>query len=193
MLVPLAVGAAGFVWALTAIRPADSAPPRPIPVEPVEPEPGYPTTILIESDAFWHRQQLPERFTCDGEGMSPPLSWTQVPEGTQSLVLLMEDPDVPTPRSPDYVRVHWLLTDIDPDLGGLEEGRVPYGVRVIQDYVPPCPAAGQHGYVFSIYALDERIALGEDPSWPEIRMAMGGHVLSWNTIIGLYDRFEDEP
>ena len=78
--------------------------------------------LALRSPAFAPGQPLPMRFTCEAEGVSPPLQWSGVPEGTRSLALIVEDPDAPDPAAPQRVFVHWVLYDLPPGSDGLPEG-----------------------------------------------------------------------
>jgi Raf kinase inhibitor-like YbhB/YbcL family protein len=78
--------------------------------------------LTLASGAFRPNQPIPARYTCDGEDVSPPLTWTGVPAGTQSLALIIDDPDAPDPKHPRQVWVHWVLYNLPPDCSGLAEG-----------------------------------------------------------------------
>src|SRR5256885_14226934 len=126
-----------------------------------------PATIEVRSGAFAPRRKIPGRFTAYGEGISPPLSWRGVPAGTRSQVLIVEDPDAPTPEP----FVHWLMYNIPPETRSLPEGIPPkprlddprgavQGVnsRGSIGYFGPAPPRGDppHHYHFQIFALDTR-------------------------------------
>jgi Raf kinase inhibitor-like YbhB/YbcL family protein len=110
----------------------------------------------LASSAFSEGDTVPVRFTCDGDGVSPPLDWSDVPEGTAELRLSVTDPDAPRGTF-----THWLVTGIDPTSSGVDEGAVPTGGRNGRNdfgdaaYGGPCPPPGRpHRYVFTIEALD---------------------------------------
>src|SRR3712207_74944 len=113
--------------------------------------------LTLTSPAFADNGLIPVQYTCDGNNVSPPLTWSQVPEGTAELVLLLEDLD-----GPGGSQVYWVLFGLNPASGGLEEGKVPaeavggkndYGRT---DWAGPCPPIGRaHRYVFSLFALSE--------------------------------------
>ncbi len=136
---------------------------------------------------------IPARFTCDGggDGRSPALSWAGPPAGTRSLVLILHDPD--STRKHDFV--HWVLFDIPPLPAGLVEGQ---GDAIclpgLNDfgaphYGAPCPRAGEHRYVFDLYALDrDTLALEMGATHAEVEAAMEGHLLGRASLMGRYER-----
>ena len=79
-------------------------------------------TFTLQSRAFDNDHAIPEKYTCKGNDISPPLAWTGVPEGTRSLVLIVDDPDAPDPKAPKITWVHWVLYNLPPDATGLAEG-----------------------------------------------------------------------
>ncbi|HID72253.1 MAG TPA: YbhB/YbcL family Raf kinase inhibitor-like protein [Thermoplasmata archaeon] len=111
--------------------------------------------MRLWSNDFQHGEMIPSRFTCDGEDISPHLAWEDVPEGTKSFVLIVDDPDAPM-----GVWKHWLLCDIPPELREIDRNSVPAGAREItndfgkKEYGGPCPPSGTHRYFFKLYALD---------------------------------------
>ena len=147
----------------------------------------------ITSTAFENKENIPEKYTCEGEDISPPLSWKSLPENTKSLVLIVDDPDAPDPRNPKMNWVHWVVYDINPNLKGFKEKVVlaKNGVQGINDfkkssYGGPCPPIGKHRYFFKLYALDIRLNLPGGKSKKEIEKAMKEHVLKEVEMIGLY-------
>jgi len=106
-------------------------------------------TFTLQSRAFDNDHAIPEKYTCKGNDISPPLAWTGVPEGTRSLVLIVDDPDAPDPKAPKMTWVHWVLYNLPPDTTGLAEGmtapQLPEGAQEgINDwrhtgYRGPCP------------------------------------------------------
>lgn len=105
---------------------------------------------MLTSSAFDDGASLPGRFSCTAEGVSPPLSWSEVPEGTTSLALLVVDPDAPVEDG----FTHWSLAGIDPAPGDVPEAEEPAGGEG-QEWVPACPPTGTHRYVFTLYAFDD--------------------------------------
>lgn len=146
--------------------------------------------ISVTSPVFGDGDLIPPRFTCDGEGVSPPLEFAGVPAGTAELALLVEDPDAPAGPF-----VHWVLWGIDPQRSSLSAGEVPAGAGVggndfgRQGYGPPCPPAGRrHRYVFTLFALSEPLALAGGASAAELRQAIAGRVLASGVLTGRYGR-----
>lgn len=156
----------------------------------------------LSSPAFADGQRLPIRFTADGEGVSPPLSWGPLPAGTASLALLVEDPDAPAPNP----LVHGLVWNIPPDVGGLPEGAImPDGngaadgsdvgrnSYLTEGWLPPDPPKGHgvHDYVFQLFALSHIPVVGANPGRSAFLDAIHGKVLAAGLLIGTYSR--DEP
>ena len=145
--------------------------------------------FAVESSAFQHVQAIPRRYTCEGEDLSPPLRWTNVPDGTRSLALVVDDPD-----APGGVFTHWIAWGIDPGAGGLDEGeaapregRNDFGVSGYRGPCPP-PGHGPHRYVFRLYALDAEPELGSGASKADLERAIEGHVLTNADLMGTYER-----
>lgn len=145
----------------------------------------------LESSAFFHNQNIPPRYTCDGSNINPPLTIMEPAPGSESLVLLMEDPDVP--GSDPWV--HWLAWDIDPLVAEIQEDSTPEGSTEgvtsfeTTGYSGPCPSTGTHRYIFKLYALDTLLGLASDSAKDEVLSAMEGHVLDEaEPFIGLYSR-----
>lgn len=158
--------------------------------------------IDIASPAFPTGGRLPERFTADGEGISPPLAWRGVPEGTECLALIVEDPDAPTPRP----MVHAIVVDIAPDLGGLAEGAIrPDGAgsseknvgknsRLSEGWLPPDPPTGHgsHDYVFQLLALGPGEASDDaSPGRADLHDYVNGRILGAGVLVGTYSRGEE--
>ena len=143
----------------------------------------------LESSAFDNAQAIPSRYSCEGEDVSPPLRWTDVPEGTRSLALVVDDPD-----APGGVFTHWIAWGLDPTAGGLGEG-VPapgegqngFGTTGYRGPCPP-PGHGRHRYVFRLYALDAELELGVCAAKAELEQAIEGHVLTTAELVGTYER-----
>lgn len=141
----------------------------------------------ISSTAFPHGGEIPRRHTCDGEDLSPPLIWTDVPADAQSLALIVEDPDA------DHgTWVHWVLFDLPPTSTGLPEGADQLGGGGIglndwqrAEWGGPAPPTGRHHYMFTLFALDRRLDL-DHPTSHELEAMMAGHVLAESHLIGTY-------
>lgn len=154
--------------------------------------------MMFASSAFSHNGEVPRRYTCDGEDRSPPLSWSGLPPGTQSLVLIVDDPDAPDPRAPRMTWVHWVLYNLPPDAPGLPEGaaagQLPAGTREgLNDwrragYGGPCPPAGRHRYFHKLYALDAVLPDLGQPTKAQLERAFRGHVLEKAEFVGTYQR-----
>lgn len=150
--------------------------------------------MIIESPPIMQQGSIPVRHTCDGINISPPLSWCDIPSGTRSLALIVDDPDAPDPAAPKTTWVHWVLYNIPPDAGALKEGSIPSGAKQgINDsrrsgYSSPCPPTGRHRYFFKLYALDIVLPDLVNPSKAVLLEAMHGHVLGTAQMIGLYQR-----
>jgi hypothetical protein len=147
----------------------------------------------ISSPAFGPNQTIPVRHTCDGEGVSPALDFSDIPGGTVSLVLIMEDPDVPASIRPDGMWDHWLVWNIPPDTPGVGEGEALPGVSGqttsnTESYVPPCPPDREHRYFFKLFALDTVLDLPAGTTKADLIAAMAGHVLAEAELVGRYDR-----
>jgi len=151
----------------------------------------------LSSRAFSEKGEIPSVYTCQGKDLSPPLSWSGVPEGTKSLALVLDDPDAPDPAAPKRTYVHWVLYDIPPKAAGLDEGasaRLPAGIREGTNdwnrpgYGGPCPPIGRHRYVHKLYALD--VVLGDRGALrkADLEKAMEGHVLAKAELVGTYQK-----
>jgi Raf kinase inhibitor-like YbhB/YbcL family protein len=159
--------------------------------------------LSLRSPAFGDRERLPERFTADGAGVSPPLFWGDLPEGTASLALLVEDPDAPTPQP----LVHALVWGIPPTEGQLPEDAIVRdgdgsGGRDVgrnsffaEGWLPPDPpnGHGSHDYVFQLFALSSTPDLGHNPGRTELVRAITGKVLAAGMLVGTYSRGEARP
>lgn len=155
-------------------------------------------TFVMMSSAFQHQGQIPSQYTCDGEDLSPPLTWRGMPEGTESLLLIVDDPDAPDPAAPTMTWVHWVLYNIPPTVTGLAEGvaseALPAGTQEgLNDwqrtgYGGPCPPIGRHRYFHKLYALDTLLPPPHAPTKAELEKAMVGHVLDTTELIGTYQR-----
>lgn len=157
--------------------------------------------LSLSSPAFADGGRLPPRFTADGEGVSPPLVWGDVPAGTARLALLVEDADAPAPQP----LVHAVVWSLPPDAGRLAEGAIAAdgtgagGQDVgrnsffAEGWLPPDPPTGHgdHRYAFQLFALDAGAGdPGADPGRAALVKAMDGHVLAAGLLVGLYARGE---
>ena len=159
--------------------------------------------IELTSPAFRDGQRLPTRFTADGDGISPPLMWGDVPAGARSLVLIVEDPDAPTPNP----LVHAVVLNIPADQRELREGAIAAdgherdGGQVVgrnsylsQGWLPPDPPTGhgEHDYVFQLFALDITPEIEPNSGRGDVVAAIAGHVLGTGLLVGTYSREASE-
>ncbi|NOY55482.1 MAG: YbhB/YbcL family Raf kinase inhibitor-like protein [Actinobacteria bacterium] len=151
-------------------------------------------TMRLSSPAFAHNTLIPSRYTCDGFDVNPPLRISDVPSGTMSLVLFVDDPDAPDPKAPKMVWDHWVVWNIDPTTTEIGEGSVPAGAVQGKnswgrnDYGGPCPPIGTHRYFFKLFALDTTLALTPSASKADVEAAFDGHVIDQTELIGTYRR-----
>src|SRR3989344_7425659 len=165
-----------------------SLPDRPI--EQSRPVPAQTKKeFAIASSAFGNDGEIPLRYTCDGENVSPPLTINNIPEKTKSLVLIMDDPD-----APNGTWTHWVVWDILPEVREIMEGNVPQWAvegmtsRDRPGYSGPCPPSGSHRYFFTIYALDELLRFNNQKTRAELEQAMVGHLVGQTHFFGRYSR-----
>lgn len=159
-----------------------------------EPAAGAGVRISVTSPEFKDGRSIPQRYTCDGANVSPPLNWTGVPEGATSLALVADDPD-----APGKTWVHWVVFNIPADAGKLPQNLPPqptlangarHGVSDFGKlgYGGPCPPSGAHRYFFKLYALDASLDLESGATKGQLLEAMKGHVLAQGQLIGTYRR-----
>lgn len=155
-------------------------------------------SMILTSTAFAHLAAIPKQYTCQGADISPPLAWTNLPAGTKSLALIVDDPDAPDPAAPKMTWVHWVLYNIPPSASGLPEAvkpsALPAGTREgINDwkrtgYGGPCPPIGRHRYVHKLYALDVVLPDLRQPTKAQLEKALVGHVLGQAELMGTYQQ-----
>ena len=153
--------------------------------------------MAITSPAFAQNAAIPQKYTCQGEDISPALEWAEPPQGTQSLALVMDDQDAPV-----GTWVHWVVYNLPPDTRGLPESasqgssaqsNLPPGAQQgknsfnRENYGGPCPPSGEHHYRFHVYALDTMLS-GESLDKAALLKAMDGHVLGQGELVGLYKK-----
>ena len=153
--------------------------------------------LTLTSSAFAPGDKIPSKYTCEGDDLSPPLAFKDVPDGTKSLVLIVDDPDAPDPKAPKRVWVHWLVYNLPPDSSGLSENASSAGlpgdaVTGLNDwkrtsYGGPCPPIGRHRYFHKLYALDT-VLPAEPLTKAQLEAAMAGHVLAQAELIGTYQK-----
>jgi Raf kinase inhibitor-like YbhB/YbcL family protein len=155
-------------------------------------------TLAITSPAFAAEGDIPARYTCDGEDLSPPLAFAGLPPGTASLALIIEDPDAPDPDAPRMTWVHWIVYDIPPTTRALAEnaarrGLPPGALTGRNDwdrtgYGGPCPPIGRHRYIHRLLALETLLGDLKGPTKAELERALAGHVLEEARLVGRYAR-----
>ncbi len=156
---------------------------------------GNAFALNLKSKAFDNKEYIPQKYTCEGENVSPPLQWTDVPSKVKSFVLICDDPDAPM-----GVWVHWVIFNIPANITNLEEGVLPENsasegiICGINDfgnigYGGPCPPSGlAHRYFFKLYALDSLLSLKEGILKQQVLSAMDGHIIAQAELIGLFSR-----
>jgi len=165
----------------------------------VNPAPAEdPMPLTLTSPAFAAGAEIPRKYTCQGDNVSPPLAWTGVPETARSLVLIVDDPDAPDPRAPKMTWVHWVVFNLPVNATGLPEAvaskALPEGSgEGLNDwkrtgYGGPCPPVGRHRYPFKLYALDTRLTGLDRPTKARLEAAMKGHVLARSVLTGTYQK-----
>ncbi len=151
-------------------------------------------SITIKSSAFNEGEPIPKKFTCDGEDISPELSWDGTPEGTKTFALINDDPD-----APGKTWVHWVIFNIPGSATSLPENmptdkELSDGSRQGTNdfrkigYGGPCPPGGTHRYYFKLYALDTELTLKPGALKQELLAAMKGHILDEGQLMGTYAR-----
>jgi Raf kinase inhibitor-like YbhB/YbcL family protein len=156
---------------------------------PVEEEGEAGMALQVSSPVFKEGGMIARKYTCDAENVSPPLTWSGIPPGTQSLALIADDPDAPA-----GTWVHWVLYDLPANTASLAEGTKGIGVEGVNDfrktgYGGPCPPRGStHRYYFKVYALDTQLGLKPGAGKRDIERAMQGHVLAQGVLMGKYGR-----
>lgn len=142
--------------------------------------------MTIDSPAFVHEQQIPERYTCKGKDVSPPLTFHDIPKDAQSLVLIVDDPDAPSGTF-----VHWVAFNIPPQTSSLSEGgKVPNQGKnsfKVNKYRGPCPPpGGPHRYYFKLYALNIKLELEDGTTKEQVLRAIEGHVIAQAQLMGTF-------
>ena len=159
-------------------------------------------SFTLRSGAFERDQAVPRKYTGEGDDVSPPLAWTEPPEGTAEFALVCDDPDAPTPEP----WVHWVIYGIGRDVRALPEGIAPerelqlpvaarqgknsWNMGVTTGYRGPMPPPGHgaHHYHFRLYALDTKLELPPSATKPQLLQVIRGHVLAETELIGTYAR-----
>ena len=155
---------------------------------------GVAMAFELTSTAFGNGETIPQKYTCDGPDISPPLQWTKPPAGTKSLALICDDPDAPA-----GIWVHWVIYGLSSDTSKLSEGvpkekMLENGRQGENDfgrigYGGPCPPKGPaHRYFFKLYALDMGPVLSPGMTKAQLLKALEGHILAKAEFMGRYRR-----
>jgi Raf kinase inhibitor-like YbhB/YbcL family protein len=149
--------------------------------------------MKLTSPAFEHGGKIPPKYTCDGENINPPLAISDVPPGAGSLVLIMDDPDVPKHVRTDGMWDHWVVFNIPATIRDIGEGEEPQGTHGVGtggnvNYLGPCPPDREHRYFFKLFALDTELDLQEKATKGQVEKAMEGHVIEKTELMGRYER-----
>ena len=145
--------------------------------------------MQITSSTFTNNQKIPTKYTCDGEGINPPLQFLDIPENTISLALICDDLDAPSGSF-----VHWLNFNISPKTNGNGENdtlnEAIQGITSLgrPGYVGPCPPSGTHRYIFSLYALDTKLEIERNTDKSQLEQAMNDHIIEKKELTGLYSK-----
>ncbi len=152
-------------------------------------------SMKLSSPAFQHEGKIPSKYTCDGENVNPALVFSDVPANAKSLVLIMDDPDIPDfakQRIGKDVFDHWVIFNIKPDVTKISEGEAPgtqgNNSRGEAKYTGPCPPDREHRYFFKLFALDTMLSLPEGSTKEQVLEAIKGHVLAETELMGKYQR-----
>lgn len=155
----------------------------------VLPKSSTKSNMKITSSVFQNSSKIPFKYTCDGENVNPPLEFVDVPSSAKSLVLIVDDPDAPAGTF-----THWVLYNMKPDVGGINEANLPGNVLAGKNsagstiYFGPCPPSGTHRYFFKLYAIDSALDLPQNANKQIVEEKMEGHIIDKAELIGLYSR-----
>ena len=155
-------------------------------------------TFKLTSPAFGQNGSIPPQYTCEGDDISPPLAWYDIPPGTKSLALIVDDPDAPDPATPQRVYVHWIVYNISPITLKLPLNAARTGLPLKalhgtndwgkQTYGGPCPPVGRHRYFFKLYALDTVLNSLKNPTKAQLEEAMAGQLVGHAELVGTYEK-----
>jgi Raf kinase inhibitor-like YbhB/YbcL family protein len=151
--------------------------------------------MQLTSSAFENGGSIPHVYTCDGKDINPPLEIKEVPSDAQSLVLIMDDPDVPSFVREDQMFVHWIIYDMPSETHMLKENTSPPGIQGTgtgnkQHYQGPCPPDREHRYFFKLYALKSVLKLEPGATKEQVEAAMDGQILEKSELMGRYVRMK---
>jgi Raf kinase inhibitor-like YbhB/YbcL family protein len=147
------------------------------------------SNMQIMSTAFGNNEAIPQKYSCQGEGVNPPLEIKDVPGGAKAMAVVVDDPDAPSGTF-----VHWVAWNFGPTVAQVAENSVPEGVTQGSNgagkavWYPLCPPSGTHHYHFKLYALDEKLSLQEGATKSELVDAMKGHIVAQTELVGTYEK-----
>lgn len=149
--------------------------------------------MKLVSSVFEEGGIIPSLYTCEGKNINPPLEILDVPQNAKSLVLIMEDPDVPKSLRPSGMYDHWVVINMPPDTKMIGENCKPPGIQGIATggkigYMGPCPPDREHRYFFRLFALDTLLKLSEGCTKAEVENAMQEHILKECQLMGLFEK-----
>lgn len=149
--------------------------------------------MKLTSPAFTEGGKIPSKYTCEGEGINPELLIQEVPSNAKSLVLIMDDPDVPEFIRKERMFDHWVVFNIPPTTKRIPENSQPHGVPGKNtsgglNYFGPCPPDREHRYFFKLYALDCELSLSKGVSKHDVENAIKGHILAQTQLMGRYEK-----
>ncbi len=145
----------------------------------------------LKSPAFEHMGNIPQKYTCQGENISPPLQISNVPEKTESLILIMEDPD-----APGITVTHWVICHLEPSTNEISEGEhikdaiIGKNMMGKNEYMGPCPPFGKHRYFFKLFALNKKLDLNNTTRKKQLLKASKGHIIEQTELIGFYKKIK---
>jgi len=147
--------------------------------------------LNVTSVIFAEGGAIPDKYTCAGENVSPPLMWSNAPKETKSFAIIMDDPDAPM-----GIWVHWVLYNIPTTITQLKEAFKAEEIKAVSGendfgttmYKGPCPPAGQHRYLFKLYALDKELEVVSGMTKQKLEGFMKGHILAEGQLMGTYSR-----
>jgi Raf kinase inhibitor-like YbhB/YbcL family protein len=156
-----------------------------------------PMALTLESSAFGPNGEIPRKYTCEGDDMSPPLAWSSAPAGAKSFALIVDDPDAPDPKAPKTTWVHWVVYNLPALTHALAEGasrQLPAGARDGKNdwkrpgYGGPCPPIGRHRYFHKLYALDVELPDLHEPTKAQLESAIERHIVGQAQLVGTYQK-----
>lgn len=145
--------------------------------------------MQITSPSFGEGMEIPQKFTCQGEGINPELKFSEIPESAKSLALIMDDPDA---RIGNFT--HWVVFNIPPETTGIEENSTLEGVVEGRNstgeigYVPCCPTIGSHHYTYKLYALNNILSLSANVSRQDLEKEINAHLIEKAELMGMYEK-----